>query len=183
VLTGAPLDAAILRLPSRPRRDTYFRAMRLTFASDPLGKRRAIVGERFNIAGGARVLYLADDHVTALHEAQAFGFPASSVAIIPVECDLRAVVDLRDPAVQSLLQTNAVELSDNFRSLPSGSALSPTQLLGQRISASLRIDGLIYESPARAGHADLAVVEAALAVLGSCVVVNDPVNKLSDSLP
>ena len=56
--------------------------------------------------------------VTALHEAQAFGFPASSVAIVPVECDLRATVDLRDPAVHALLHTNNPELHANFRSLP-----------------------------------------------------------------
>jgi hypothetical protein len=129
------------------------------------------------------VPYLADDQVTALQEAQALGFPASSVAIIPVESELRAVVDLRDPAVQWLLQTNSVELSDNFRSLPSGPRPGPTQLLGERISASLRIDGLIYASTARAGHANLAVIEGALGILGSSVVVNDPKNKLSDALP
>ncbi len=111
MLTGAPLDSAILKLPSRPRRDTYFRATRLIFASDPLGKQRPIVAQRFNFAAGARVLYLADDQVTALNEAQAFGFPASSIAIIPVQFDLRAVVDLRDPAVHKLLRTDAVELS------------------------------------------------------------------------
>ena len=107
MLTGATLDAAVLRLPSRPRRDTYFRAMRLVFASDPLGRQRPIIAQRFNLDGGARVLYLADDQVTALHEAQAFGFPAVSIAIIPVQFDLRAVLDLRDPAVHKLLQTDS----------------------------------------------------------------------------
>jgi len=183
VLTGAPLDAAVLQLPSRPRRDTYFRAMRLVFAYDPLGRQRPIFAQRFNLAGGARVLYLADDQVTALHEAQAFGFPASSVAIIPVEFDLRAVVDLRDPAVHRLLQTDSVELSINFRSLPDGAPPAPTQLLGESAAASLWIDGLLYESPARPGHIDLAVIESALKRLGSSLVVNDPNNKLSDVLP
>lgn len=183
MLTGAPLRAAILRFPSRPHRDTFFRAMRLAFASDPLGKQRPILTQRFNVAGGARVLYLADDQVTALHEAQAFGFPATSIALIPVECDLRAVIDLRDPAVQKMLRTDANELSANFRSLTSRSAPSPTQWLGETVAASLRIDGLIYESPARPGHADLAVIEAALKPLGSSIMVNDPKNKLHDALP
>jgi len=182
VLTGAPLDSVILKLPSRPRRDTYFRATRLIFASDPLGKQRPIVAQRFNVAGGARVLYLADDQVTALHEAQAFGFPASSIAIIPVQFDLRAIVDLRDPAVHKLLRTDAAELSFNFRSSPAGNP-APTQLLGERVAASFGIDGLLYESPARPGHINLAVIEAALNSLGSSLVVNDPNNKLSDSLP
>jgi RES domain-containing protein len=183
VLIGASLDAAILQLPSRPQRNTSFRAVRLAFASDPLGKRRPIVGGRFNIAGGARVLYLADDQITALHEAQAFGFPASSIAIVPVECNLHAVVDLRDPGAQALLHTNHLELSANFRSLAPGSPPSPTQLLGERVSASLRIDGLIYDSSARPGHTNLALIEAALKALGSFAAVNDPNNKLFDSLP
>lgn len=182
MLTGAPLDAAILKLPSRPRRDTYFRATRLIFASDPLGKRRPIVAQRFNFAARARVLYLADDQVTALNEAQAFGFPASSIAIIPVQFDLRAVVDLRDPAVHKLLRTDAVELSLNFRSSPA-STPAPTQLLGERVAAGLGIDGLLYDSPARPGHVNLAVIEAALNSLGSSLVVNDPRNNLSDALP
>jgi RES domain-containing protein len=182
VLTGAPLDSAILKLPSRPRRDIYFRATRLIFASDPLGKQRPIVGQRFNLAGGSRVLYLADDQVTALHEAQAFGFPASSIAIIPVQFNLRAVVDLRDTAVHKLLRTDPVELSGNFRSSPTGTP-APTQLLGERVAVTLGIDGLLYESPARPGHVNLAVIEAALNALGSSLVVNDPNNNLSDALP
>jgi RES domain-containing protein len=120
VLTGPPLEAAILQLPSRPRRDTFFRAMRLIFASDPLGRQRPIGAQRFNVVRGARITYLADEQVTALHEAQALGFPATSIAIIPVQFDLRAVVDLPDPVVHKLLQTDAVELSMNFRSLSSG---------------------------------------------------------------
>ena len=157
--------------------------MLLAFAADPWGKRRPIVVGRFNVARGARVLYLADDQVTALHEAQAFGFPAKSVAIVPVECELRAVVDLRDPAAQALLQTNDLELAENCRALPPGSRASPTQLLGEKISASLAIDGLIYDSPARRGHTNLALIEAALRVLGSTAAVNDSSIKLSDSLP
>jgi len=47
--------------------------MPLRYAGDPLGKRRPIVAQRFNLAGGARVLYLAEDQVTSLHEIQAFG--------------------------------------------------------------------------------------------------------------
>jgi RES domain-containing protein len=155
----------------------------LIYRFDPLGKQRPIRAQRFNVAGGARILYLGDDPVTCLHEAQAVGFPASSVTIVPVQFDLRSVVDLGDPAVQKILQTNPTEISFNFRSLPAATRPAMTQVLGARIAASGRIDGLLYESPARQGHLNLAVIEAALTTLGSSLVVNDPNNKLADHLP
>ena len=131
MLTGAALDQAIQQLHSRPQRNTFFRAMLLRYASDPLGKRRPINAQRFNIAGGARVLYLAEDHFTCLQEIQAFSWPATSTAIVPVQFDLKAIVDLRDPAVQSLLQSNPSELVLNFRSVIPGPA--PTQTLGRTL--------------------------------------------------
>jgi hypothetical protein len=75
--------------------------MPLHYAGDPLGKRRPIVAQRFNLAGGARVLYLAEDQVTSLHEIQAFGWPPTATAVVPVQFDLKAVIDLRDPNVQT----------------------------------------------------------------------------------
>jgi len=181
VLSGAPLDHAIQQLNSRPFRHTFFRAMPLRYAGDPLGKRRPIVAQRFNVAGGARVLYLADDQLTCLHEIQAFGWPPSATAIVPVQFDLKAVVDLRDPNVQTVLQTNPAEIGMNFRSIMSGPA--PTQLLGESCAASGRIDGLLFDSPAMPGKTDLAVLEVALSLLGSSLAVNDPTNNLFDSLP
>ncbi len=183
MITGAALDTAILGLPSRPRRDTYSRATLFIYGQDPLGKRRPIRAQRFNIAGGARVLYLGDDPITCVHEAQALGFPASAIAIVPVQFDLRSVVDLRDPTVQKILQTDSPEISFNFRSLPPSAGPAMTQVLGERVAASTRIDGLLYESPARPGYLALAIIEKALTALGSSLVVNDPNNKLSDRLP
>jgi mannan endo-1,4-beta-mannosidase len=40
-------------------------------------------------SGGTRVLYLAEDQVTCLHEIQAFGWPPSATAIVPVQFDLK----------------------------------------------------------------------------------------------
>jgi len=37
---------------------------------------------------------------------------------VPVEVDLRAVVDLRDPAIQTALQLTAHNLAMNFRAIP-----------------------------------------------------------------
>jgi hypothetical protein len=48
--------------PFWAQRNTFFRAMLLRYVSDPLGKRRPINAQRFNIAGGARVRYPAEDH-------------------------------------------------------------------------------------------------------------------------
>jgi RES domain-containing protein len=179
VLTGASLDRAIRQLISRPFRHTFFRAMPLRYARDPLGKRRPIVAQRFNLGGGARVLYLAEDQVTCLHEIQAFGWPPTATVIVPVQFDLKAVVELRDPKVQAALRTSSGELALNFRS----SAPAATQELGERCAASGRIDGLLFDSPAMPGKANLAVLEASLTKLGSFVTVNDPNNNLVDSLP
>ena len=75
MLSGVSLDKAIGQLISRPFRHTFFRAMPLRFAQDPLGKRRPIVAQRFNLAGGPRVLYLGEDQIACLHEIQVFGWP------------------------------------------------------------------------------------------------------------
>jgi hypothetical protein len=181
VLSGASLDKAIQQLISRPFRHTCFRAMPLRYARDSLGKRRPIVAQRFNLTGGARVPYLAEDHVTCLHEIQVFGWPPFATAVVPVQFDLKAIVDLRDPSVQTILQTNSSEIAMNFRSITAGPA--PTQMLGECCGASGRIDGPLFDSPAMPGKANLAVLEAALTVLGSSLVVNDPTNNLFDSLP
>lgn len=135
------------------------------------------------MAGGARVLYLGDDPITCLYEAQALGFPASSTTIVPVQYVLNAVVDLTDPAVLRALRITRSVLQFNFRSLPLLSPPTDSQILGEACAASGRIDGMFYESPARPGALDLAVIEGALLGPGSSLVVNDPANALHDNLP
>lgn len=183
MLSGGRLGAVIASLPTRPRRGTFFRATPFIHAGDPLGKLRPINRQRFNVAGGARVLYLGDDPFTCLYEAQALGFPASSTTIVPVQFALNAVVDLTNPAVLRMLRTTRVALQFNFRSLPLGAPPADSQVLGEACAASGRIDGLFYESPARPGAFDLAVIERTLASLGSALIVNDPSNALHDALP
>lgn len=68
----------------------------------------------------------------------------------------------------------------NFRSVTSGPAA--TQMLGERCAASTRIAGLLFDSPAMPGRANLAVLKAALNLLEASFVVNDPAN-LFASLP
>lgn len=157
--------------------------MPLRYSSDPLGKGGPITAQRFNVAGGARVFYLAEDHNTCLNEILAFGWPPVSTAIIPIQFDLKSVVDLQDHNVGAILQLTLAELAFNFRSLPGGSALAVTQISGEHGVASRRVEGLLYESQTVAGKKALAVLEAALAALGSALTVNDPVNGLNDRLP
>jgi RES domain-containing protein len=188
MVSGAALSNVLQTLASqqtRPRRGTYFRATPLICGTDPLGKNRPINAQRFNCASCARVLYLGDEHATCMDEVQAFGFPASSVSIVPVEFVLNSVLDLTDQSVQQALQTDQAELGINFRSLPRGAPPAPSQELGEACAAltGARIDGLLYESVARPGHLAIAVIEAALAALGSSLKVNDPSNNLFDSLP
>lgn len=181
MLSGAQLDAAIRRVVSRPKRDIFYRAMLTKHVNDPLGEQRPISANRFNVAGGARVLYLAGQIATALHEVQAFGFPQRSVAIVPVQVDLQAVVDLCDPNTLAILQLTKNELASNFRS--SGASPTPTQELGERAAASGLFDAFIFESLALPGTINLAVFEANLQALNASLSVNDPANNLYATLP
>lgn len=122
---------------------------------------------------------------TCIEEVQAANFPASSVAIFPVELDLRAVVDLRNPATLSLLQLTNHDVALNFRSLPGGSPPTPTQLLGERCAALGCVDGIFFPSFARQPptETNIAIIEATLSILRSSISVNDPRNNLVDRLP
>ncbi len=182
MLSGAALNAILGQLAagSRPLHTLYPRAMPNTLVSDPLGRKRPIRPGRFNNAPGARMLYLGDDAVTCLHEAQLLGLPPQAVVVVPVECRLAAVIDLRLSKVQKLLKTTAAEINANFRTFLSSPA--PSQVFGEACAATQRIDGLLYESSARPGHHNLAVIERALRPLRSRLIVSDP-NGLSDTLP
>jgi hypothetical protein len=183
VLNGASLDSAIRKVLSRPHRNVFYRATGVRWANDPLGKGRPIRSQRFNIAGRARALYFSQDQTTCLSEVQAFGWPPTSTAIIPVQVQLNAVIDLRDPAVLNALQLTATELAFNFRSLPPGSPPAETQLLGECAAASGCVDGFFFESLAVSAKTNLVVFEANLRLLNSQLLVNDPQNNLIDRLP
>jgi RES domain-containing protein len=183
VLHGHQLTAAIRSLVSRPLRDRFYRAMLLKYAGDPLGRQRPITANRFNIENGARVLYLAETSETTLHEVRAFGFPALSVTIVPIAVKLKAIIDLRDANTLKARQLTSRDLSVNFRAAPSDSLPTFTQELGERCATIGCVDGILYESLALPGTANLAVIEAGLTHLKSSVTVNDPVNNLQDTLP
>jgi RES domain-containing protein len=186
VRTGSELDRAVSHLPTRPLRGTYFRACATQWVADPLGKGRTIGRNRFNVAGGARVLYTAEDPHTCLFELQAYAWPPQAISIVPILFRLDSVVDLRDAAVQQLLQTDDAEIAFNFRSVPVQGPATSTQALGEAIARSGRIDGLLFPSfavPRAAGHKqNLAIVEAGVTRLGSHVEAEDPLGKISHRL-
>jgi RES domain-containing protein len=183
MIGAAALRALIAHHPSRPLRNTYFRAMGLRHHADPLGRGRPIARQRFNVENGARILYVGDDPITCLHEVQAFGFPVTSIAIVPVQLELNAVLDLRDAALRHELAITEEDVAFNFRAEPRGSPPTDMERLGEALAASRRADGLLYESLARPGSACLAILEAGVAALGSTVAVRDPQNALAARLP
>ena len=121
MIGAAALRALIVHHPSRPLRDTYFRAMGLRHHADPLGRGRPIARQRFNVENGARILYVGDDPITCLHEVQAFGFPVTSIAVVPVQLELNAVLDLRDAALRHALAITEEDVAFNSRAEPRSS--------------------------------------------------------------
>jgi hypothetical protein len=115
---------------------------------------------------------------TSAAGSQETGFPVTSVAIVPLQVDLKAVWDLRDPTLLSALKVTPTDVAFNFRSLPRGAGPTDMQRLGETLAASFRVDGLLYGSLARNGSTCLAIFEASLAALASPVEVNDPPDRL-----
>jgi RES domain-containing protein len=181
VLSESALRAVIPSLPSRPLRDTFLRCLLLRWTNDPLGKNRPLTSAgRFHLPRSARVLYLAGGPQTAGHEVQAFGAPLRSVAILPVQVNLNAVLDLTDPGLRKQLGLTPAELAVNFRASKTPTA---TQILGELCAAMGVVDALLYPSVAHQGGECLAVLETSLATLGSWVEIDDASSGLKDRLP
>jgi RES domain-containing protein len=182
VIRRDSLRKVLATIPSESLRRVFFRAVLLKFSRDPLGRKRPIVAQRFNADRGARVLYLADRHETALAEVRAFGIPLMSFAIVPVQVDLRALVDLTEARTRRVLRMGLEEIRADFRASKPGARI-PTQVLGEACARSCRIDGILYPSLARPAAVNLAVIERSLRALQSTVVVDDIENRLHDRLP
>ena len=184
MLTGQALQQALATVSSRPLRAIYFRATPLLYANDPLGKNRGrssrLPANRFNLAGGARVLYLADTHQTCAAEAQAVGGASFAIATIPVHVTLQAVLDLQDPATLAALALTPPQIAINFRL---NTQPTPTQALGEACAKYGTIDGILYKSLTPTGGICLAVIEKNLRAGASSLIVSDPRSKLSDQLP
>jgi dihydrofolate reductase len=145
MLTGPALNAALGRLASSATRPKAYNMVRATLAQhwqDPLAKKRTLWPRaRYNITGGAQVLYVGDDYLTAAAETLVAVVPTWIVAFATVHCNLNAVLDLTDVAVQAALATNNAELSKNFRAFPRSAPPTETQVLGEAAAASGNFDG------------------------------------------
>jgi RES domain-containing protein len=182
MLTGAALEAAVRKLPSRPRRGTFLRAVPIEYQRTPLGLPPTMNPNRFNLLGGAAALYLGGDAHVCIAEVQMLATPAVSYGIFAVELDLKAVVDLHDPAVLTALALTLEDVTFNFRSLGPGGRHA-TQLLGEACAAARCVDGLAFPSAAQPGGEALAVFVDSLAALGSSLTVHRPSGRVWQRLP
>jgi RES domain-containing protein len=158
------------------------RAAPIEYQRTPLGLPPVMRPNRCNLAGGAAALYLGADAHVCIAEVQMIAAPAVSYGIFAVELDLKAVVDLHDPAVLAALALAPADVTFNFRALgPAGR--HATQLLGEACAAARCVDGLLFPSAAMPGGEAIAVFVASLAALGSSLTVHRPSGRVWQRLP
>ncbi len=149
--------ANVAALRQAPLSGTWFRAVDPRYASSVLSTARTkTISSRFSSATpsvpGFEILYLAENHLVAMFEAQAlFGSPLTGVVSHPtkslltlaVTVELSNVVDISDPAQASLVSSNAQELTGDWRgykhrswapsSVPRPVGKAPTQEFGEQL--------------------------------------------------
>jgi RES domain-containing protein len=148
------------RLARVPHTGTWYRAVAPRFISSAISTAHTkTIASRFSPASSANpgfeILYLAENHLVAMFEAQAlFGSPLTPGGVVPhptaslvtlaIRTQLTAVVDLSDATQATVVGTNAQELTGDWRgyqqrgpgtsvSAPTGKA--PTQELGEQLFA------------------------------------------------
>lgn len=174
--------ANVSLLATAPLTGTWYRAIQPQhWATSLKTSHSKSVSTRFNLGATASpqfsVLYLAENPVLALFEAQAvFGSTVSPPGIIPhplrsfviinVRVQLDQVVDLSDPANQTLLGTTAQELTGDWRGYHLRSsattvsgplAPAPTQELGAALRAQPGLEGFLAVSAKLPVHQNLVV--------------------------
>jgi RES domain-containing protein len=155
-------------LATTPLAGTWYRALDPRYLGSALGTAHTkSANSRFSAAFGFDVLYLAETATVALFEAQALlgspwtpggsvPHPTRSVAVVAVNVQLDAVVDLTNPAQALIVDTNAQELTGDWlgyrnRAWAAGSVASPvgnapTQDFGFSIYHSPGVKGLLTVS-------------------------------------
>jgi hypothetical protein len=151
-----PIDELASRIQELSSLTTTFegtavRALHPRHCEDPfgLGRDRLPAG-RFNVAGGPRILYLGDDFYTCAGEAEIISVPHEPIAFLAVDCRLARVVDLREAAVQRLLETNDAELAAPVAHDRGGP--TPMQALGAMLVDAGQFDAIFFASARRLGH-------------------------------
>ena len=144
-----------------PLTGTWYRAVNARFFSTLLGTAHtARVRSRFQSASARRpgfpLLYLAEDHATALFEVSALlgsplpggavvPNPAAAWVVVPLRLSLSRVIDLTDYAAVQLLETSFQELSGDWQ----GYALRrphlrvPTQRLGRALHEQTDVEAFV----------------------------------------
>ena len=183
MLGGAALDHALVKgVITRPSAVQYFRAIAGPWAFDPLGRGRPIADMRFNVAHGARILYVGENPVVCMQEAQASGFPATSMVCVPVEVRLDAILDLRHAATRTALDLKMTDIQLNFRGLNKAGMIADTQTLGERCAALKVIDGIYYPSVPQKGGSCIAVLESNLTSGKTHVIVKEQLDPNGDRM-
>jgi RES domain-containing protein len=135
----------------------------------------AMIPSRFSASALPRfeVLYLAENHQVALYEVEALlgpakkpiSNPAKPFVCLPVEVYLEDIADLTDPGQATMVNTNAQELTGDWRSFadrlvisPGGphAGIAPTQQIGGELF-NLGFKGLMSFSAKQPGAKILAV--------------------------
>jgi RES domain-containing protein len=148
------------RLSRVPHAGTWYRTVAPRFASTAIVTTHSrTISSRYSPATratpGFEVLYLAENHLVAMFEAQAlFGSPlipggvvanpTASLVNLAIHVQLSAVVDVSNPTQAALLDTNAQELTGDWlgyqqrspaTSVPGPIGKAPTQDFGEQLFA------------------------------------------------
>lgn len=201
-----PFSASASRIALVPETRTWYRALQTHFLPTALSTRHtSTVPSRFSSASptspGFEILYLAENHLVALLEAQALlGSPVIPGSLIPsprstwttlnVNVSLRHVADLTDIASQTCLDITAQELTGDWLGYlqrgpgttvkkPTGSA--PTQELGAALFGVPKLEAFVSLSSKAPYNQILAVFPQKLR-LGSRVSWLHPLTGKEESI-
>lgn len=155
----------------RPLSGIWFRGIELQYVSTPLQFSHTTTrSSRFSYANQRQatfpLIYLTENHDTALKEVRAIFNPPGSSVVVPnpsgtwvilnVAVSLPSILDLTDEAHQRLLQTNLQELTGDWygfylRSFPGSSVKGagppvPTQILGAALHRIPKLQGFVTVS-------------------------------------
>lgn len=151
---------SVPRLARIPHSGTWYRAVAPRFLSTAISTTHSkTIASRFSPASpgnpGFEILYLAENHLVAMFEAQAlFGSPLTPGGVVPhptaslvslaIQVQLTSVVDISDPSQATLVDTNAQELTGDWRgyqqrgpgtSVTGPTGRAPTQEFGAHLFA------------------------------------------------
>jgi hypothetical protein len=165
------INSKLLSTHFQPHSGVWFRGIESQYIASPLQYSHTVShSSRFSYADHQSpsfpLLYLAENHLTALKEVQAIFNPPGTQVVVPnphgtklildVTVSLTAVLDLTDEAVLPELQTNLQELTGDWRGfylrmLPGSSVKgirspAPTQMLGAALYRMPKLLGFITVS-------------------------------------